>query len=191
MYLPQLDLKRLLVYSTITQLASIFLALSLSTFGSTLAFNGGVAHIFNHAFAKSLFFLVAGCISFTTGTRMMPQLQGLLGKMPLVAVGFGTAALAIAGVPPMNLFFSHFAMLAGGFQAARADLPLLVLVVISVLEAIGTFGWFIMKFGDIVPGPPSATVAGATALPATMALALVALVALTLCSGAFAATWVG
>jgi hydrogenase-4 component D len=191
MYLPQLDLKRLLVYSTITQLASIFLALSLSTFGSTLAFNGGVAHIFNHAFAKSLFFLVAGCISFTTGTRMMPQLQGLLEKMPLVAVGFGTAALAIAGVPPMNLFFSHFAMLAGGFQAARADLPLLVLVVISVLEAIGTFGWFIMKFGDIVPGPPSATVAGATALPATMALALVALVALTLCSGAFAATWVG
>jgi hydrogenase-4 component D len=191
MYLPQLDLKRLLVYSTITQLASIFLALSLSTFGSTLAFDGGIAHIFNHAFAKSLFFLVAGCLSFTTGTRMLPKLHGLLTEMPLVAVGFGTAALAIAGVPPMNLFFSHFAMLAGGFQAARIYWPLLILVIISVLEGIGTFGWFLKKFGDAVPGPPSPTVAGATALPISMALALVALVALTLCSGAFAAAWIG
>jgi hydrogenase-4 component D len=191
MYLPQLDLKRLLVYSTITQLASIFLALSLSTFGSTLAFNGGVAHIFNHAFAKSLFFLVAGCLSFTTGTRMLPRLHGLLTKMPLVAISFGTAALAIAGVPPMNLFFSHFAMLAGSFQASRNDLPLLVLVVISVLEAIGTFGWFLKKFGDAVPGPSSPTVAAATALPVSMAVALVGLVALTLCSGTFAAAWVG
>jgi len=191
MYLPQLDLKLLLVYSTITQLASIFLALSLSTFGSKLAFNGGVAHIFNHAFAKSLFFLVAGCISFTTGTRMLPRLQGLLTKMPLVAVGFGTAALAIAGVPPMNLFFSHFAMLAGGFQAARDDLPLLVLVIISVFETIGTFGWFLKKFGDAIPGPASPTVAAATALPVSMAVALVVLVALTLGSAASAAAWLG
>jgi hydrogenase-4 component D len=190
MYLPQLDLKRLLVYSTITQLASIFLALSLSTFGSKLAFNGGVAHIFNHAFAKSLFFLVSGCISFTTGSRMLPKLQGLLGKMPLVAISFGTAALAIAGVPPMNLFFSHFAMLAGGFQASRTNLLLLILVIISVLEGIGTFGWFLKKFGDAVPGPPSPTVGDATALPVSMAVALVALVALTLCSGIFAASWV-
>jgi hydrogenase-4 component D len=191
MYLPQLDLKRLLVYSTITQLASIFLALSLSIFGSQLAFNGGVAHIFNHAFAKSLFFLVAGSLSFTTGTRMLPRLHGLLIKMPLVAVGFGTAALAIAGVPPMNLFFSHFAMLAGGFQASHYNLPLLVLVTISVLEAVGTFGWFLKKFGDTVPGPPSPTVAAATALPVSMAAALVVLIALTLCSGAFAAAWMG
>ena len=191
MYLPQLDLKLLLVYSTITQLASIFLALSLSTFGSKLAFNGGVAHIFNHAFAKSLFFLVAGCLSFTTGTRMLPQLRGLLTKMPLVAVGFGTAALAIAGVPPMNLFFSHFAMLAGGFQAARDDLPLLVLVIISVFETIGTFGWFLKKFGDAIPGPASPTVAAATALPVSMAVALVVLVALTLGSAASAAAWLG
>ena len=62
MYFPQKDLKRLLAYSTITQLSYIFLALSLSIFGSQLAFNGAMAHIFNHAFAKSLFFLVAGAL---------------------------------------------------------------------------------------------------------------------------------
>ena len=69
MYFPQKDLKRLLAYSTITQLSYIFLALSLSVFGSSLAFNGAVAHIFNHAFAKSLFFLVAGALSYAAGTR--------------------------------------------------------------------------------------------------------------------------
>jgi hydrogenase-4 component D len=191
MYLPQVDLKRLLVYSTIVQLAYIFLALSLSTFGSVLAFQGGIAHIFNHAFAKSLFFLVAGCLSFTTGTRLMPRLQGLLGKMPLVAISFGTAAFAIAGVPPMNLFFSKFAIFAGGFQASRADLPLVILVLIAILESIGTFAWFLKIFGDMVPGPPSPTVAAATALPVSMALALVALVGLTLVSAAFAAAWLG
>jgi hydrogenase-4 component D len=122
---------------------------------------------------------------------MLPQLRGLLTKMPLVAVGFGTAALAIAGVPPMNLFFSHFAMLAGGFQAARDDLPLLVLVIISVFETIGTFGWFLKKFGDAIPGPASPTVAAATALPVSMAVALVVLVALTLGSAASAAAWLG
>ncbi len=60
MYLPQKDMKRLLAWSTITQLSYIFLALSISIFGSKTAFIGGVAYIFNHAFAKSLFFLVAG-----------------------------------------------------------------------------------------------------------------------------------
>lgn len=60
MYLPQTDLKRLLAYSTITQLSYIFLALSLSAFGSEMAFDGGIAYIFNHAFAKSLFFTGRG-----------------------------------------------------------------------------------------------------------------------------------
>jgi hydrogenase-4 component D len=59
MYLPQKDMKRLLAWSTISQLAWIF-ALSMSIFGSKMAFNAGIVYIFNHAFAKSLFFLVAG-----------------------------------------------------------------------------------------------------------------------------------
>ncbi len=80
MYLPQKDMKRLLAYSTIAQLAYIFLALSLSVFhtdSSDLALKSGIYYIFNHAFAKSLFFLVAGTLSYTCGTRMLPQLKGL------------------------------------------------------------------------------------------------------------------
>jgi hydrogenase-4 component D len=59
MYLPQKDMKRLLAWSTISQLAWIFRSVDVD-FRSKMAFNAGIVYIFNHAFAKSLFFLVAG-----------------------------------------------------------------------------------------------------------------------------------
>lgn len=191
MYFPQADLKRLLVYSTIAQLSYIFLALSLSIFGSPLAFDGGVAHIFNHAFAKSLFFLVSGSLSYATGTRMLPLLRGILVKLPLVGICFGVAALAIAGVPPMNLFFSKFAIFAGGFEAASHYAPLVVLVLLLIAESVGTFVWFLRKFNFSVLGQPSPEVASAQPLPASMAVALVGLAILTLCSGFVPLAWLG
>ncbi len=191
LYFPQKDLKGLLVYSTIAQLAYVFLALSLSTFGSPLAFDAGVAHIFNHAFAKSLFFLVAGSLSFSTGTRLMPLLRGILTRLPVIGTGFGVAAFAIAGVPPTDLFFSEFAIFAGGFAASRFYLPLLILVIIAIVEAVGTFAWFLRKFGEIGFGPPSAVVAAAKPVPLSMTTAIVALAALTLCAGFAPFAWLG
>ncbi len=191
LYFPQKDLKGLLVYSTIAQLAYVFLGLSLSTFGSPLAFAAGVAHIFNHAFAKSLFFLVAGSLSFSTGTRQMPLLRGILMKLPIVATGFAVAAFAIAGVPPTDLFFSEFGIFAGGFEASRFYLPLLILVIIAIAEAVGTFAWFLKKSGEIVLGSPSAVVAAAKPVPISMTAAIVALAALTLCSGFVPFAWLG
>ena len=120
MYLPQKDMKRLLAFSTIAQLSYVFFGLGLSVFGSQLAFDGAVCHIFNHAFAKTLFFLIAGSFSFTLGTRMLPKLRGIVKKYPISGVGFGVAALAIAGVPPMNTFFSKFQIIAGGFSVGAA-----------------------------------------------------------------------
>lgn len=78
MYLPQQDMKRLLARSTITQLGWMFFGLSLSIFGSRLALEGSIAYIVNHAFAKSLFFLVAGALSYSCGTRLLPRLRGVL-----------------------------------------------------------------------------------------------------------------
>ncbi|STM81067.1 hydrogenase-4 component D [Escherichia coli] len=111
MYLPQQDMKRLLAWSTITQLGWMFFGLSLSIFGSRLALEGSIAYIVNHAFAKSLFFLVAGALSYSCGTRLLPRLRGVLHTLPLPGVGFCVAALAITGVPPFNGFFSKFPLL--------------------------------------------------------------------------------
>ncbi|MFM8320924.1 MAG: hydrogenase 4 subunit D [Chloroflexota bacterium] len=191
MYFPQRDLKKLLAYSTITQLSYIFLALSFSVFGSQLAFSGAVAHIFNHAFAKSLFFLVAGALSFTSGTRMLPSLRGVLHKMPLVGVCFAVAALAVTGVPPFNGFFSKFTIFAGGVDAARLHPLLLVLVAAAVLESVGSFAWIFWWFGQVATGPESEEVSLATPLAPSMQAALVVLAALALLSGFFASAWMG
>jgi hydrogenase-4 component D len=191
MYFPQKDMKKLLAYSTITQLSYIFLALSISIFGSAMAFNGAIAHIFNHAFAKGLFFLVAGALSFTTGTRMLPNLRGVLSKMPVVGVCFAVAALAVTGVPPFNGFFSKFTIFAGGFEAARAHPLLLVLVVIAILESVGSFAWIFWIFSDTVPGKPSDEVVAATRLAPSMQVVLVILATMALLSGFFASAWLG
>lgn len=191
MYFPQKDIKKLLAYSTITQLAYIFLALSFSVFGSNLAFNGGVTHIFNHAFAKGLFFLVAGALSYTTGTRMLPSLQGVMGKMPVVGASFAVAALAVTGVPPFNCFFSKFSIFAGGFEAAREQPLLLILVLVAILESIGSFAWIFWIFSRTVPGTQSEGVQAATPLAPAMQIVLVTLAGLTLLSGFFAAAWIG
>ena len=191
MYFPQKDLKRLLAYSTITQLSYIFLALSMSVFGSTMAFNGAVAQIFNHAFAKSLFFLVAGALSYAAGTKMLPSLRGIMSKMPLVGISFAFAALAVTGVPPFNCFFSKFSILAGGFSAARADPLLLAIMILAVVETIGSFAWLFWIFGAAVPGEPSPEVASASRLAPSMQFVLAVLAVLTLVSGYFAASWMG
>jgi hydrogenase-4 component D len=191
MYFPQRDMKRLLAYSTISQVAYIFLALSVSVFGSSLAFNGAVAHIFNHAFAKSLFFLVAGALSYSAGTRLLPDLRGVMRKLPLVGVAFLIATLAVTGVPPFNGFFSKFTMLAGGFTAAATHPLLLVLMIVAVLETFGSFAWLFWVFGATVPGEPSAPVASAVRLAPQMQFTLGALSLLALVSGYFAAYWMG
>ncbi|WP_032092206.1 hydrogenase 4 subunit D [Necropsobacter rosorum] len=191
MYLPQTDLKRLLAYSTITQLAYIFIGLSLAALGSKLAFVAAIAYIFNHAFAKSLFFLVAGSLSYATGSRMMPRLRGIMRTMPLVGTGFGIAALAIAGVPPFNGFFSKFPLFAAGFQLGGEYGWVTILMIIALLESIATFVWLLYKFGQCVIGEPSPDVINAQPLPFSMRVVLVILMLMSVLSSVIAAWWLG
>lgn len=189
LYLPQRDMKRLLAYSTISQLSLIFMALSLSIFGSQLAFKGGVAHIFNHAFAKSLFFLVAGALSYTCGTRQLPALRGLLKKVPLLGVGFCVAALAITGVPPFNGFFSKFPIFTAGFALSREHLLLLPLVVLALIESVASFAWLLRWFGDTTPGEASEAVSSAQPIPLAINIVLIVLIVMCVASSFIAASW--
>lgn len=191
MYLPQKDMKRLLAFSTIAQLSYVFFGLGLSVFGSGLAFDGAVSHIFNHAFAKTLFFLVAGSLSFTLGTRMLPRIQGLLKRYPVSGLAFGVAALAIAGVPPMSTFFSKFQIISGGFSVGAAHPAIMVLVLIMVAETVATFAWFLKWMGACLPGEPSADVEAGAPLPRAMAAVFVVLMIMVIVSGPLSASWLG
>ncbi|STL76962.1 hydrogenase-4 component D [Escherichia coli] len=189
MYLPQQDMKRLLAWSTITQLGWMFFGLSLSIFGSRLALEGSIAYIVNHAFAKSLFFLVAGAQSYSCGTRLLPRLRGVLHTLPLPGVGFCVAALAITGVPPFNGFFSKFPLFAAGFALSVEYWILLPAMILLMIESVASFAWFIRWFGRVVPGKPSEAVADAAPLPGSMRLVLIVLIVMSLISSVIAATW--
>ncbi len=153
------------------------------------AFNGAVAHIFNHAFGKGLFFLVAGALGYATGTRMLPALRGVMKKTPLLGICFAFAALAVTGVPPFNGFFSKFSIFTGGFEAAQSVPLLLPLVVIAILETVGSFAWLFWCFSAATTGTPSPEVAAATDIAPSMKFVLVALAAFTLISGYLALAW--
>ncbi|EFD8765856.1 hydrogenase 4 subunit D [Escherichia coli] len=189
MYLPQQDMKRLLAWSTITQLGWMFFGLSLSIFGSRLALEGSIAYIVNHAFAKSLFFLVAGALSYSCGTRLLPRLRGVLHTLPLPGVGFCVAALAITGVPPFNGFFSKFPLFAAGFALSVEYWILLPAMILLMIESVASFTWFIRWFGRVVPGKPSEAVVDAAPLPGSMRLVLIVLIVMSLISSVIAATW--
>ena len=191
MYLPQKDMKRLLAFSTISQLSYIFLGFGFFVFGSQQAFYGGIQHMFNHAFAKTLFFLIAGAFSYTMGTRMLPQIKGVMKKQPILGVGFVCAALSIVGCPPFNGFFSKFSIIMGSFDAAQGNVLLMVIAILFIVETLGCFVWFIKWIGQVVMGEPSEVVEKSQKVPTYMTIAFVVLIIMTVCSSFIAAAWLG
>lgn len=101
--LRQDDLKALLAYSTISQLGLIMTFYGPATAASVHA---ATFHLFNHAAFKGALFLLVGVIEHATGTRDRRELGGLLSRLPVTATLQVIAALAMAGVPPLNGFFS-------------------------------------------------------------------------------------
>jgi hydrogenase-4 component F len=97
------DLKRLLAYSSVSQMGYILAGVAL---GSYLGAYGGLFHLLNHAIFKALLFMCVGAVVYTTGTRRIGELGGLAKKMPVTSACFLVGALAIAGFPPFNGFMS-------------------------------------------------------------------------------------
>lgn len=109
--LAQRDIKKVLAYSTVSQLGYMFLAV-----GAT-AYVAGIFHLMTHAFFKALLFLGAGSVIHAMKDEQdMHKMGGLLKKMPITAVTMGVATLAIAGIPPLAGFWSKDEILASSFE---------------------------------------------------------------------------
>jgi NADH-quinone oxidoreductase subunit L len=100
--LVQDDIKRVLAYSTISQLAYMIASLGLGKQG----YNPGVFHLFTHAFFKALLFLAAGSVIHGVHTNNMSEMGGLRKAMPVTFACFGVATLALMGIPPFAGFWS-------------------------------------------------------------------------------------
>ncbi len=130
--LTQLDIKRRLAYSSISQLGYILLGLSIL---NNNAITGATFHIFSHAFMKSTLFLVAGAIIWKTGIRNVTQMKGLGRLMPVTMGSFSLAALAMIGIPPLNGFLSKWTLALGALDAGIPGY-VLVLLISSLLNAL-------------------------------------------------------
>ncbi len=110
--LVEWDLKRVLAYSTISQLGYMFLAMGIG------AFAAGIFHLISHAFFKALLFLAAGGVMHAlAGETDMRRMGGLERHLPRTAVAFALGALALAGIPPLSGFFSKDQILSQAFHA--------------------------------------------------------------------------
>ncbi|MGC9150835.1 MAG: NADH-quinone oxidoreductase subunit L [Microbacter sp.] len=109
----QTDIKRVLAYSTISQIAYMMFALGVAGWGEgqTEGFTASIFHLFTHAFFKALLFLGAGAIIHAISSNEMDNMGGLRKALPITHITFLVACLSIAGIPPFSGFFSKEAIL--------------------------------------------------------------------------------
>jgi len=110
--IAQTDIKKVLAYSTISQLGYMFMACGVA------AYSAGIFHLMTHAFFKGLLFLAAGSVIHAVGGEQdMRKMGGLKQYIPVTFLTMGTATLAIAGIPPFAGFFSKDEILLRAYQA--------------------------------------------------------------------------
>ena len=178
----QTDLKRLLAYSSVSQVG--YMTLGLST-ASLDGLTGGIVHLFNHALMKGGLFLIVACIVARVGSSRISDLRGLGRRMPLTAFGFVLGGLGLIGVPLTAGFVSKWYLALGVLEVGGPWLVLALLV--SSLLAVA-YVWRVvevMYFQD----PPAGADAGEA--PVGMMLAAWLLIGGSLYFGVFTDVSVG
>ena len=110
------DLKRIIAYSTISQLAFIFLGMSI---GNETGLVGGMLYILAHSVAKGGLFLCAGILEHNLHTKDINRMGGLFKRFPLTAVAFALCSLSVMGVPPFSGYFAKFLVVKGALDAGQ------------------------------------------------------------------------
>jgi NADH-quinone oxidoreductase subunit L len=139
--LVQNDLKRVLAYSTVSQLGYMMFAMGVGAFGA------GIFHLMTHAFFKALLFLSAGAVMHAMNDMLdMRRLGGLRKIMPITFWTFLIGALALSGVPLFSGFFSKDEILTAGFATGHIGLWI-VGVLVAMMTAFYVFRAVILTFG--------------------------------------------
>jgi len=146
MAIGQWDMKRLLAYSSISQMGYIITAAGIAMIiiarngdmrVASLALMGALFHMFNHAAFKGLLFLNAGAVEYSTGTRNLKELGGLRDLMPVTSATSLGASLSISGIPPFNGFFSKLIIIIAAVQG-----KFYLIAALAVIVSIITLAYF-------------------------------------------------
>ena len=145
----QWDLKRLLAYSSISQIGYVLMAFGMgillllkgdSEAAAILAIGGGIYHMINHAVFKGLLFLNAGSLEHRLDTRNLKEMGGLSKAMPITSSTSFMASMSISGIPPFNGFFSKLLIILAAIYGR-----FYLLAALAVLVSIITLAYF-LKF---------------------------------------------
>ena len=188
----QSDIKRVLAFSTISQIGFMMVALGVCTSANPheggLGYMAGMFHLFTHAMFKALLFLGAGSIIHAVHSNEMSAMGGLRKYMPITHITFLIACLAIAGIPPFSGFFSKDEILTACFQFSPT-----MGWIMTVIAGMTAFYMFRLYYGIFwagsEPGQKSASDGGDSHMPhphespLAMTLPLMLLAVVTIIAG--------
>ena len=145
--LVQKSVPRILAYSSIAQAGYIMIGLALAPY-SDQALGGSLFHIINHAVMKSAAFIAVAAVAVTLTSYSLEKYRGLAKRMPLTAIALSISLLALAGVPPLNGFWSKLVL----FNAAITTGPeiwwgpyLAIAGVLNSALSLGYYAWIMRK----------------------------------------------
>jgi proton-translocating NADH-quinone oxidoreductase chain N len=165
------DFKRILAYSTVSQIGYIFLGFSMA---NAAGISGSLLFILMHGLAKAGLFLCAGIVIHATHKRDIRQMGGLIKTMPITAVSFIFCAFSVIGIPPFGGFFSKFLVIMGTLNAGQIWLAAVALFT-ALLTLFYLFRVFSMVFlGELKEPAPEKTPSMVGVVAALAALSLAA-----------------
>jgi NADH:ubiquinone oxidoreductase subunit 5 (subunit L)/multisubunit Na+/H+ antiporter MnhA subunit len=145
------DMKRIIAYSTVSQIGFIFLGFSI---GTPIGVAGSLLFILMHGLAKGGLFLCAGIVEQNAKTKDILQMGGFINKMPVTAASFLACAFSVMGVPPLGGFFSKFMVLASAAATGQVWL-VSTYIFIAILTVLYLFRIFNKIFLGDLQGNPS------------------------------------
>lgn len=180
----QKDFKRMLAYSSISQMGYVLIAIGLALkpgaemVVATLALIGGLFHLVNHAVFKSLLFFCSGAVEYRTGTRDLGKLGGLIKKMPITGTATAIGSLSIAGIPPFNGFWSKLIIILALFRGGYW-----IYGTVGIVVGFITLIYFVMLQKEVLFGKLPESLSNIKEAPFAMVLPLVILAVLCLAMG--------
>lgn len=183
MVMAQNDIKRLLAYSSISQMGYILAGIASN---SAIGVSGAMLHYVSHGLGKAALFLSAGAIIYRSGVRDIRRFGGLASKMPIAAIAFILGCMTISGIPPTIGFFSKFFLFTGligeGLEGSTLRLAVSVVTLLSTALTIAYTFWAARR---IFFGPLPEDLNHVKDAPALMSAPLVILCALSVVLGLF------
>lgn len=175
--LIQKSLPRILAYSSIAQAGYILIGLAIAPY-SDQALSGSLFHIFNHAIMKSTGFIAAAAVATALASYSLEKYRGLGIRMPLTAIALAISLLALAGVPPLNGFWSKLVIFGAAINSSAYVWWGPYLAIAGVLNSalsLGYYAWIIRKM-YMEQGPDMSKIKEPKAILAVLLFGLVFMV---------------